>query len=127
MSALIVAPDSAALTPARAELARVNALIAAVAAERDEAQALVDRWRGPESEMATIELQIAQLRAQRDSDRAAWSDRGCLGDPPVDPPVWAAFLRSFLQRAHPVDDTGEQRMDCAQLVEYCALAAVDPP
>jgi hypothetical protein len=86
MSAVIVAPDSAALTPARAELARVNALIAAAMAERDEAQRLVDRWRGPSSEMATVELQIAQLQAQHRRDRAAWNDRGCLGDPPVDPP-----------------------------------------
>ena len=70
------------MTPARAELALIIREIAAV-----EAQRLLDQWQGPESEMATVELQLAQLRAQRDSDRAAWNDAGCLGDPPADPRI----------------------------------------
>jgi hypothetical protein len=86
VSAPILAPDSASLTPARAELARANAQIAAVKAERDEAQRLIDRWHGPQSEIATVEAQLAQLLAQRDSHRAAWNEAGCVGDPPGDPP-----------------------------------------
>jgi hypothetical protein len=74
------------MTPARADLASINVEIAAGAAERDEAQRLLDQSRGPNSELATVELQLAQLRSQRDSDRAAWNDAGCVGDPPADPP-----------------------------------------
>ena len=86
MSTVIVAPDSAALTPARASQARINAQIAAAAAERDEARRMLAQWRGPSSEMATVELQLSQLMAQRDSDRAAWNAAGCVGAPPADPP-----------------------------------------
>ena len=86
MSAPILASDSASLTPVRSELVRANASIAALQAERAEAQRLIDRWHGPESEMATVEAQLAQLQAQRDSDRDAWNERGCPGDPPADPP-----------------------------------------
>jgi len=80
------AADSAALTPARTELSHINAQIAAVVAQRDEAQRTVDRWQGPQSEMATVEAQLKQLREQCASDRAAWNDAGCPGDPPADPP-----------------------------------------
>ena len=75
------------MMPGRAELALINRELAAAMAQRDEAQRLLDQWQGRESEMATVELQLAQLRAQRDHDRAARNDAGCLGEPPVDPPV----------------------------------------
>ena len=55
MSSVILAKDSAALTPP-AELAHINVQIAAAEAERDEAQGLLDQWRGPESEMVTVEF-----------------------------------------------------------------------
>ena len=51
--------------PGRAELALINRELAAAMAQRDEAQRLLDQWQGRESEMATVELQLAQLRAQR--------------------------------------------------------------
>jgi hypothetical protein len=86
VSAPILASDSASLTPARSELARTNAQIAVLKAERDEAQRLLDRWHGPESEVTTVEAQLAQLRSQCQADRAAWNDTGCVGDPPADPP-----------------------------------------
>jgi hypothetical protein len=86
VSTVILAADSAALPPARAELARINAQIAAVKAQRDEAQRLLDQWQGPESELALVETQLQELRAQRERDRAAWNERGCPGDPPADPP-----------------------------------------
>jgi hypothetical protein len=86
VSTVILAKDSATLTPARAELARINVQIAAVEAERDEAQRLVGQWEGPASEMVTVERRLADLRAQRERDRAEWNDAGCPGDPPVDPP-----------------------------------------
>jgi hypothetical protein len=84
---------SPVLTPARAELARINAEMLAVAAGRDEEQRLLAQWQGPQSEMATVELQLSQLRAQRDSARAAWNDAGCLGDPPADPPELVTLER----------------------------------
>jgi len=68
------------MTPARAELALIIREIAAV-----EAQRLLDQWPGPKSEMATVELQLAQLRAQRDSDRAAWAASAIL---PRIPRIW---------------------------------------
>jgi hypothetical protein len=74
------------MTPARAELAQLNREIAAVEAQRDEAQRLLDRWTGPESELATVETQLSQLREQCKAARDAWNDAGCPGDPPVDPP-----------------------------------------
>ena len=86
MSTVTVASESAALTPARAELARTNAEMSAAAAERDEAQRVLDQWRGRNSEIALVESQLAQLRAQRDGVRSGWDDAGCLGDPPADPP-----------------------------------------
>ena len=53
------------MMPGRAELALINRELAAAMAQRDEAQRLLDQWQGRESEMATVELQLAQLRAQR--------------------------------------------------------------
>jgi hypothetical protein len=44
--------------------------------------------------MATVELQLAQLQAQRNSDRAAWNEAGCLGDPPADPPDFVTLERA---------------------------------
>ena len=44
--------------------------------------------------MATVELQLAQLQAQRNSDRAAWNEAGCLGDPPADPPDLVTLERA---------------------------------
>jgi hypothetical protein len=85
MGSVMLAPDSAALTPARVELAGTNAQITSLQAERAEAQWLIDRWHGPQSEMATVEAQLAQLRSQCQADRAAWNDAGCVGDPPGDP------------------------------------------
>ena len=49
------------MTPARAELALIIREIAAVEAQRDEARRLLDQWQGPESEMATVELQLASF------------------------------------------------------------------
>ena len=82
------------MMPGRAELALINHELATAEAQRNEAQRLLAQWQGPESEMATVELQLAQLRAQRDSDRAAWGKAGCLGDPPADPPDLVTLERA---------------------------------
>ena len=66
------------MMPGRAELALINHELATAEAQRNEAQRLLAQWQGPESEMATVELQLAQLRAQRDSDRAAWAASAIL-------------------------------------------------
>ena|SRR6516225_5688225 len=50
--------------------------------------------QGPESELALVETQLQELREQRERDRAAWNDAGCLGDPPADPPDPLTFERA---------------------------------
>ena len=61
------------MMPGRAELALINHELATAEAQRNEAQRLLAQWQGPESEMATVELQLAQLRAQR-----VWSNVSAL-------------------------------------------------
>jgi hypothetical protein len=84
---VIVAPDSAALTPVRAELTRINAQIAVVMAERDGAQRLLDQWQGSESELALVETQLQGLREQRERDRAAWNDAAASAILPLTPRI----------------------------------------
>jgi len=91
MSTVIVASESAALTPARAELARVNSQIAATEMERDQAQALLD---GSGAELRTVEEQLAPLQAQWDSDLAAWNSAGCPGTAPEAPRDYVTLQRA---------------------------------
>jgi len=85
VTAPIITPDTQSLTPARAELARINAEIAVRRVENEDARKLVDVWRGPTSELATVEAQLAAQREQRDAARDEWNAQGCPGDPPVEP------------------------------------------
>jgi hypothetical protein len=85
VTAPIIAPDTRSLTPARAELARLNAAIAVRRVEYEDARKLVDAWRGPTSELALVEAQLVELCAQRDAARDEWNALGCPGDPPREP------------------------------------------
>jgi hypothetical protein len=94
------------MTPGRSELELINREIAKAISERDEAQRVLDRLRGPDSELATVEAQLSQLRAQRDRARFEWNEQGCIGDPPADPPdlVTLERARARLRANLGVDD-----------------------